>query len=309
VNQFTYTAQFGNGVSLALSAQDQVAYMTAGVQNLTGLSTAGIQGGAYGVNNIAGTRSPDLIAALRVDQAWGLFQASFAAHLNTPGYYGATEITGHPDDKWGWAAQLALSIKNIPTGAGDTINLQGVYTDGATRYNFQSLAPVNYSIYGGTGVAGLYQSIGFGNVADAVYVGTNNANGSQLESVQTWGFRGAFTHNWDPYWNTAIYGAYAGVRYGTLGKNTICAFIAGAQAGVTNCNPDFNIGQVGIITRWTPVKNLTFSADFTWARLDQKYAGVWNAAQNNGVAKPGGAVYEIKDQDSLTLLLRAQRNW
>jgi hypothetical protein len=309
VNQFTYTAQFGNGVSLALSAQDQVAYMTAGVQNLTGLSTAGIQGGAYGVNNIAGTRSPDLIAALRVDQAWGLFQASFAAHLNTPGYYGATEITGHPDDKWGWAAQLALSIKNIPTGAGDTINLQGVYTDGATRYNFQSLAPVNYSIYGGTGVAGLYQSIGFGNVADAVYVGTNNANGSQLESVQTWGFRGAFTHNWDPYWNTAIYGAYAGVRYGTLGKNTICAFIAGAQAGVTNCNPDFNIGQVGIITRWTPVKNLTFSADFTWARLDQKYAGVWNAAQNNGVAKPGGPVYEIKDQDSLTLLLRAQRNW
>ncbi len=28
--------------------------------------------------------------------------------------------TGHPDDKWGWAVQLALSIKNIPTGAGDT---------------------------------------------------------------------------------------------------------------------------------------------------------------------------------------------
>ena len=57
------------------------------------------------------------------------------------------------------------------------------------------------------------------------------------------------------------------------------------------------------------MKNLTFSADFTWTRVDQKYAGVWNAAQNNGVAKPGGAVYELKDQDSLTLLLRAQRNW
>ena len=75
---------------------------------------------------------------------------SFAAHLNTPGYYGATEITGHPDDKWGWAAQLALSIKNIPTGAGDTINVQGVYTDGATRYNIQDLAPVNSAsrVYG-----------------------------------------------------------------------------------------------------------------------------------------------------------------
>ena len=77
---------------------------------------------------------------LRVDQAWGLFQASVAAHDNHVGYYGATEATGHPDDKWGWAVQLALSIKNIPTGAGDTINMQGVYTDGATRYNFQSLA-------------------------------------------------------------------------------------------------------------------------------------------------------------------------
>jgi hypothetical protein len=309
VNQFTYTAQFGNGVSLALSAQDQVVYYTAGVQNLTGLSTAGIQGGAYGVNNIAGSRAPDLVAALRVDQAWGLFQASFAAHLNTPGYYGATEITGHPDDKWGWAAQLALSIKNIPTGAGDTLNVQGVYTDGATRYNAQILAPVNYSIYGGTGIAGLYQSIGFANAPDVIYTGTNNANGTQLESITSWGFRGAFTHNWDPYWNTAIYGAYAGFRFGSLGKLTICNFIAANQAGVTNCNPDFNIGQVGIITRWTPVKNLTFSADFTWSRLDQKYAGVWNAAQNNNSAKPAGAVYEIKDQDSVQLLLRAQRNW
>jgi hypothetical protein len=309
VNQFTYTAQFGNGVSLALSAQDQVAYMQAGVMNLTGLSTAGIQGGAYGVGNIAGTRSPDLIAALRVDQAWGLFQASFAAHLNTPGYYGATEITGHPDDKWGWAGQLALSIKNIPTGPGDTINLQAVYTDGATRYNLQSLAPVGYSIYGGTGIAGLYQSIGFGNAPDAVFIGTNGANGSQLETVKTWGFRGAYTHNWDAYWNTAIYGAYAGIRYGDLAKTTICAFVAANQPLVTNCDPNFNIAQLGLITRWTPVKNLTFSADFTWSRLDQKYAGVWNAAQSNANAKPGGAVYELKDQDSLTLLLRAQRNF
>jgi hypothetical protein len=311
VNQFTYTAQFGNGVSLALSAQDQTAYYTAGINNLTGLSTAGMQAGVNGVNNIAGSRAPDLVAALRVDQAWGLFQASFAAHQNQPGYYGATEITGHPDDKWGWAAQLALSIKNIPTGAGDTINLQGVYTDGATRYNIQDLAGAAgaTSIYGGTNIAGLYQSIGFASAPDVVYVGTNNANGSQLETVQTWGFRGAYTHNWDPYWNTAIYGAYAGVRYGTLGKNTICAFVAVTQALVTNCNPDYNIAQAGIITRWTPVKNLTFSADFTWSHLDQKYAGVWNAAQNNGSAKPGGAVYEIRDQDSLTMLIRAQRNW
>ncbi len=309
VNQFTYTAQFGNGVSLALSAVDQVAYMTAGVQNLSGLSTAGIQGSLNGLPSIAGTRAPDLIAALRVDQAWGLFQASLAAHLNTPGYYGASEVTGHPDNKWGWAGQLALSIKNLPTGDRDTINLQAVYTDGATRYNLQSLAFVNYSIYGGTGIAGLYQSIGFANAPDAVYVGTNGTNGSQLETIRTWGFRGAYTHNWNANWNNAIYGAYASVRYGTLGRNSVCAFIAANQPLVTGCTPDFNIGQVGIVTRWIPVRGLVFAADFNWSRLDQKYAGVWNAVPNNGSAKPGGAVYALKDQDSLTLLLRAQRNW
>lgn len=313
VNQFTYTAQFGNGMSLALSAQDQVQYYQAGIMNLSMLSTAGIQGGAYGVNSTAGSRAPDLVAAFRVDQAWGLFQASFAAHQNTPSYYGATEPSGHPDDKWGWAAQLGLSIKNIPTGAGDTINIQGVYTDGATRYNIQDLAPASYAMYSGTGNPLLYQSIGFGQAPDAVFTGTSAGGQSELELVQTWGFRGAYTHNWDPYWNTAIYGAYAGVRYGSGAKAFICGAMATAgnaafQPGVTSCNPDFNIAQLGLITRWTPVKNLTFSADLNWSRLDQKYEGVWAHAGQANLAKPANA-YEIKDQDSVTLLLRAQRNW
>jgi hypothetical protein len=40
----------------------------------------------------------------------------------------------------------ALSIKNIPTGPGDNINLQAVYTDGATRYNFESLFPESFVV-------------------------------------------------------------------------------------------------------------------------------------------------------------------
>ncbi|WP_338310701.1 porin, partial [Bradyrhizobium ottawaense] len=71
-----------------------------------------------------------------------------AAHDNHVGYYGATEATGHPEDKWGWAVQLALGIKNIPTGAGDVINISGVYTEGASRYNFQELAATSYSMFG-----------------------------------------------------------------------------------------------------------------------------------------------------------------
>ena len=39
------------------------------------------------------------------------------------------------------------------------------------------------------------------------------------------------------------------------------------------CNPDFNVSQLGVVTRWTPVKNLTFSAEVQWFHLDQKLTG------------------------------------
>src|SRR4051794_39404458 len=259
VNQFSYTYEFGNGVSGTLSAQDQVAYYQAGVNNVTA--------GGFGASDYAGTIAPDLVAMLRVDQAWGLFQGSFAAHNNHAAYYGGTELTGHPDDRWGWAAQLALSIKNIPTGPGDTINVQGVYTNGATRYNIQDLgaAAGANQIYGGTSLVGAYQSVGLGVAPDTVF-----GTGTQQQLVQTWGMRGAFTHNWNPFWNTALYGAFAAVSYNDNAKTLLCGTAgiglrtAAAGAVLTNCNPDYNIGQLGLITRWTPVKNLTFSADFTY---------------------------------------------
>ncbi|AUC95660.1 porin [Bradyrhizobium sp. SK17] len=316
VNQFSYTAQFGNGVSLSLSAQDQTAYMQGGVNNLGATGAGGaVLGllGPYGAGDYAGTIAPDLIASLRVDQAWGLFQASFAAHNNHAAYYGGTELTGHPDDKWGWAGALALSIKNIPTGPGDTINIQGVYTNGATRYNISelSLAGAN-TIYGGTNLPGAYQSIGFGVAPDSVFI-----NGGSQQLVTTYGFRGAYVHNWNPYWNTSIYGAWAQVNYNSTAKGYICGpagnGVGGSfgavfgTAGLTSCNPDYSFAQLGTQTQWTPVKNLTFSADFTYAHLDQNYAGTITSA-SAGIGKPA-AVYELKNQDTYQLLLRAQRNW
>ncbi|AWM07912.1 porin [Bradyrhizobium symbiodeficiens] len=303
VNQFTYTADFGQGITAAISAQDQVAYGQTNIWNTTGATAGGIVGGAYGLNDIGGTRSPDIIGMVRVDQAWGLFQASVAAHDNHAGYYGASETTGAASDKWGWAAALALSIKNIPTGAGDVLNIQGVYTEGASRYNFQSLATTSYSMFSGSG-NGAYQSVGFAGVSDAVF-----GAGTGLELTKTFGMRGAFTHNWNAYWNSALYGAYGAVRYSGTAKGLICGSAGMAALALTGtCNPDFDIAQVGFITRWTPVKNLTFSGDFNWTRIDQKYSGTVAYGGSAATAKPA-AVYELKDQDSFTLLLRAQRNW
>lgn len=305
VNQLTYTADFGQGITASFSAQDQVAYYTTNIWNVSGATAAGLAAGTYGAGDIGGSRAPDLVAMLRVDQAWGLLQASFAAHDNHAGYYGATETSGYPGDKWGWAGQLALSIKNIPTGAGDTINLQGVYTSGASRYDFQDLMVTNYAMYGGTGLPGAYQSVGLAGLSDSVFV-----TGAGQELTTTYGFNGGYTHNWDPHWNTSIYGAWAAVRYNGTAKGYICGAMVATLTLTGTCNPDFNYAVVGTVTRWTPVKNLTFSADLAYTMLDQKYGSGTTVTLplQSSIAKPA-AVYELKDQSAVTLLLRAQRNW
>ncbi|MCP3444757.1 MULTISPECIES: porin [unclassified Bradyrhizobium] len=323
VNQFAYTADFGQGItgSLALEEETTASNGQSNLWNVTGFTASSAVNGAgaivttsaaanaaaaliqgnYGVQAWGGTRTPDIIGQVRVDQAWGLAQLSVAAKDLHPGYYGTTESSGHPSDKWGWAVQGSLSIKNIPTGAGDVINLQAVYTDGATRYNFQSLFPQSFFMFSGSSAA--YQSIGFAGLADGVF-----GAGGSIDTVKTWGVRGGYTHNWSPNWSSAVYGGYAQLKYGTTGKALICANFASIAGAGATCNPDFNFGVVGVNTVWTPVKNLAFTADLSWSRLDQKYSGTITAPAISTAAKPG-AVYELKDQNSVTMMLRAQRNF
>lgn len=308
VNQFAYTADFGQGITFSVAAEDQVVRDTTNIWNVSAATATGLATGTYGAQNIGGSRTPDFVAQLRVDQAWGLVQASVAAHDNHAGYYGATEDTGHPSDKWGWAGQLGLSIKNIPTGAGDSINVQGVYTNGATGYNFQPYTAYTYAMYGGTGLPGAYQSVGLAGLSDSVFVA-----GAGQQLTTSYGFNGGYTHNWNPYWSSTLYGAWAAVRYNATAKGYICgAFVTGLalSTGIAGCNPDFNFGVIGTATRWTPVKNLTFSADLAYIMLDQKYASgsTVTLPTQVAIAKPA-STYELKNQGALTLLLRAQRNW
>jgi hypothetical protein len=251
------------------------------------------------------------VGAFAITQAWGQIQLSAAAHDNHAAYYGATEVSGHPDDRWGFAVQLGGTINNIPTGPGDTINVSGVYTDGATRYNIQDLAAGNAgapAIYSGSSNPFAYQNLTLGFAPDTVF-----APGTQQQLVQTWGMRGAFNHNWDPYWSSSLYGAYAQVHYGSGATALICntpgiGFDVPAGAGLTTCNPNYNISQLGFITRWTPVKNLTFSGDFTWQHIQTKMAGLLALPQSNTIGKPA-ALYNMSNGDGYTMLLRAQRNF
>jgi hypothetical protein len=327
VNNIQYTAQFGNGVSGTIGLDDPTVWNRTAVYNLSLPLNATLNAG----NAYAGVHAPDVVGNIRIDQAWGLFQISAAAHevngsynvLNTTavpagatGLAGASptalsEISGHPETKWGGSVMAALNIKNIPTGAGDDIKVDASYAKGDTKNVIAtSGTSPSFAMFGGSGI-GAYQSVGFGTTTDAVYLPVANGGDGSLHLTEAFGVRGAFNHNWDPYWSSSLFGSYSAVRYDGTAKANICTnystatkFVGGVQA--FTCNPDYNVSQLGVVTRWTPVKNLTFSAEVQWFHLDQKFSGV--ATLGPTAPKPS-TVYEFKDQDTFLLQLRAQRNF
>ena len=90
VNQLTYTTQFGNGVSASIALEDPTAYHQSNLLNLGAALVTGADfaGGSFGPNALGGTRAPDIVGVLKVDQAWGVFQLSAGAHNNHAAYYG-----------------------------------------------------------------------------------------------------------------------------------------------------------------------------------------------------------------------------
>jgi Porin subfamily len=92
-------------------------------------------------------------------------------------------------------------------------------------------------------------------------------------------------------------------------KGAYCAAFAVGHPGLGvtyTCNPDFNAAMLGVVTRWTPIKKLTFSGEVLWFHLDQKYAGT--SVFGPGAPKPT-TTYEFKDQDTVSLNVRVQRNF
>ena len=325
INQISYTAQFGNGVSAAISLEDQSAYRRAdGVSNVfnvygdaaassssstnspvSWLSGAG-PGSDKGVptSYTAGTQIPDIVGQLRVDQAWGLFQVAAAAHQIRASYYKSNdESTGHPGDKYGYAVMAALSLKNLPTGAGDSINFDATYADGAIRYVIGGTSKNNFAMFGNTGLTNVYQSLAIGSAVDGVFGATGG-----IETTKAWGVRGAFNHNWNPNWTTSVFGSYSSVDFGGNGGALYTDGLRRAVGGTFTGTPNFDIIQVGTRTFWTPVKNLTFTGEVMWTKLDQNYSGT-TGLTNAGGTKPNTRAYEFKDQDTWTGVIRAQRNF
>ena len=113
-NLWAYTAQFGNGFSGTLSVEDPATRKGVGHHrrdraqrsststvgpSTTTATTINTGGGGFGF------RVPDVVANLRVDQAWGFAGVSAALHDASGAYYNTPNVVnnGHPEDRYGWA--------------------------------------------------------------------------------------------------------------------------------------------------------------------------------------------------------------
>jgi len=258
-----YTAQFGNGFSGSIAAE---------MRRTTSIINSGTQvqpGGAslgYG-----GFQAPDLVANLRVDQAWGSAQVMGAIHqVNSTYYSGAAAVSsGHPDDDVGFAIGAGLRLNAPMISQGDYLQAQINYTQGALRYIFQT----PNSSYGK--VEG--SELGFGVLSDAVYGGTLVAgNASQLSLTTAWNVNAAYEHFWNPQWRTSLYGGYAAVSYNDQGNRILCSLLgagAGSGAGITSvaapgCNNDWSTWWIGSRTQWNVTKDFYMGFDVLYSKLN-----------------------------------------
>jgi hypothetical protein len=330
VNNIQYTAQFGNGVSATIGLDDPSAYNRTTIYNLSLPSAAGVVGGGAlnaigaGTNAYGGVNMPDIVGNVRVDQAWGLFQISGAIHevdasyntlagatLTPPDPVGSTaasNLSGHPDTKYGGSVMAALNIKNIPTGPGDDIKIDASWARGDTKnvIGTANSIPAGFVMLGGTaGQFGPSQSIAFAPNTDAMYTA-----GGALQLTTAYGVRGAFNHNWDPYWSSSLFGGMAWVNYDSTAQASYCAAyaltVAHSATNVYTCNPNYTLSMLGASTRWTPVKNLTFTVEGIWTHLSTGFSGV---ATFSPGAPYAATALSFKGQDTLEAQVRVQRNF
>ena len=229
--------------------------------------------GAYG-----GWQAPDIVANLRLDQAWGGAQVMVAAHeLNAnaysvsispsqPGIVAATAASGHPSDVWGFAVGAGLRLNFPMVAQGDYFQSQFNYTQGALRYVF--FTPNTNWEY----AAGGQES--YGVMSDAVYGSTNQsaAAGNQLQLTTAWNFNASYEHYWTPAFHESFYGGYAAVSYDSVANNSLCALenanlanpaAPGATGAVAipGCNNNWGVWFAGTRWQWDVTKTFYLGVD------------------------------------------------
>ena len=226
-NLWAYTAQFGNGFSGTLSLEDPATRKGGTVDLATGgfpliPAAALVADNAFAINGAAptafGFRVPDIIANLRVDQAWGFVGISAAcmmpaAPTTVPTRTSPSEVQ-RPSRRQvrlgvGWRRQVQPCRRRhdrlqrlLRRRRSGLLHQQRVWT----LYNSNN-------------------SVGVGWIADGVF-----NTGTDIELTKVWSALAGYEHIWNPKWRTSVFGGYVNVQYGSAATNGILQHTPGALA-------------------------------------------------------------------------------
>jgi hypothetical protein len=296
-----YTAQFGNGLSATISAEAQ---RNTPIFNNNGI----INSTLIAADSHLAMQWPDVIANLRVDQAWGSAQIMAAIHDASGLYYSTLQDTGHPSDKIGFAVGAGAKFLLPMVAPGDIFSFQVNYAQGANGFVNNS-AGSYLSVHGGAG-----GNFGWGTFTDGVYGGSillGTATGVELTT--TWGVNAAFEHFWSKRWQTSLYGAYVATSYNDRANAMLCSSqgvgtgVGTAAVADPGCNNNFAVWIVGSRTQWNIDSSTYLGVDVAYQGLKPATWATPHFLNSNG-AQPA-AIRNVEDQGAWLAQFRVHRNF
>ena len=275
--------------------------------------------GAYG-----GSQIGDIVANLRIDQAWGGAQIMGALHdVNPIGYStspgggpspgNAGSAGGHPSDAWGWAVGAGLRLNFPMIGAGDFFQAQVNATQGALRYIMFS-PNQNWGKQDNGKLA-------YGVTSDCVYGGTLAAgNTTSCQLTSAWGFNAAYKHNWSPAWQTSAYGGWDKVSYDSQANAMLCsgastaANLSGTGSGsgavaAAGCNNNWSTWFVGSRTQWNVSKTFYMGLDVTFMQMNGASTGTGSPGGYAGTPALGNATGVETHSSDIAIRFRAHKDF
>jgi hypothetical protein len=245
---FAYTATFGGGFSATISAEDPL---------LTGPTSAETLAGTdeffFGNSAVLGMRAPDIVGSIDVKQGWG------SAHLSGVGHNVRQQslLDGSSVDIWGWAIDGGLKFGLDSFGAGDNIQLQGVFSRNAIWYS-----GVSDAMWGEQGMTN-------GNgIAMPVTDAFSNGDGTWA-TPDAWSLTALGEFHLGPTWSIDPEISYLQINW------------SGITTGLISPNQQSWIG--GGVIHWDPVPHLDFNIELLYQTTHQATPAAYSAAANGGL--------------------------
>jgi hypothetical protein len=325
VTTAAYTAQLGNGFLATIAIEDPtirrfgITAQSLAFQNgaVFSANVPAVLGALPGFFNPAGApvnanilqignRMPNVIASLRVDQAWG--SAELSGILNEVGVVGNVPVFSpvagafagfaSPSTRYGFGVNAGLKINLPMIAAGDNLTLNAVYSQG------------NLSAALSNGLGNLNQAVNTGGVASLPVDATVSQITGNLSLTTAWAVSAGFQHFWTPTLSSTIFGSYAHVD------------VRNQPVLVTDTLRDFTLLTLGLNTVWQPVRGLNIALEGAYVRQDVQGRMV-DVNKNSffgqngatGIAFPGcnvvtGVGCRLKSNDAaLTARLRITRDF